>query len=73
MSPHVAVIAIGRAFETPCYVSKSFAGKPILKPELKLSFSISGDHRILDGAYTTRFAQHIKKYIENPNLMLISI
>jgi pyruvate/2-oxoglutarate dehydrogenase complex dihydrolipoamide acyltransferase (E2) component len=38
-----------------------------------ISFSIAADHRVLDGATVARFSQLMKKYIENPNLMLISI
>jgi len=48
-------------------------GTHLWEPVQKVSFSISADHRILDGATVARFAQVMKKYIENPNLMLISI
>jgi 2-oxoisovalerate dehydrogenase E2 component (dihydrolipoyl transacylase) len=34
---------------------------------------VSADHRILDGATVARFCEKMKEYIENPNLMLISI
>ena len=38
-----------------------------------INFSISADHRIVDGATVARFAQRMKQLIENPNLMLLNL
>ena len=44
-----------------------------LRPIDQISFSITADHRIVDGATVARFCQQMKNYIENPNLMLVSM
>jgi len=38
-----------------------------------VSFSISADHRILDGASVAKFAGSFREYVENPNLMLLGM
>ena len=73
LRPQAAIIAIGKAFEAPRYKGQSETGQYLWEPCQKLSFSISADHRVLDGATVARFSGALKKYIENPNLMLISI
>jgi len=36
-----------------------------------ISFTLSSDHRVVDGAEAAIWGQHFKKYIENPELMLL--
>jgi len=71
LRPQACIIALGKAYKTPKYTGDgaTHAWEPIDS----LPFSITADHRILDGATVARFAKSMKKYIENPNLMLISI
>ena len=71
LRPQAAIIAIGKAYKQPKYTGKE--GQYAWEPMDTISFSITADHRILDGATIARFSQSMKKYIENPNLMLISI
>jgi len=73
LRPQASIIAIGKAFDAPKYCGMSSAGTHIWKPIQKVSFSITADHRVLDGATVARFASAMKKYVENPSLMLISI
>lgn len=67
LRPQAAIIAIGKASRVPKYFGDD------LRPIDQISFSITADHRILDGATVARFCQRMKQYVENPNLMLISM
>ena len=71
LRPQAAIIAIGKSVKAPKFTGndEEFTWEPIDQ----ISFSITADHRILDGATVARFCQSMKKYIENPNLMLISM
>jgi 2-oxoisovalerate dehydrogenase E2 component (dihydrolipoyl transacylase) len=71
LGPQSAIIAIGKAHKTPKYTGNG--SEHAWEPMETISFSIAADHRVLDGATVARFSQLMKKYIENPNLMLISI
>jgi 2-oxoisovalerate dehydrogenase E2 component (dihydrolipoyl transacylase) len=65
LRPQVAIIAIGKSQKVPHYFGDE------LRPIEKITFSMTADHRVLDGATVARFCQTLKSYIENPNLMLI--
>lgn len=71
LRPQAAIIAIGKAYKSPKYTGSG--NDHSWEPMDTISFSITADHRILDGATIARFSQSMKRYIENPNLMLISI
>ena len=70
LRPQTAIIAIGKAYKTPLYTGNDIDSHT-WEPMDSISFSITADHRILDGATIARFSQLMKKYIENPNLMLV--
>lgn len=38
-----------------------------------INFSISADHRVIDGATVAKFGSRFKQLIENPNLMMLSM
>lgn len=69
VSPQVAVIAIGAPFKKAGYnqLKKEF------EPISAINFSISADHRVLDGATVARFAGRMKALLENPNEMLLKL
>lgn len=71
LRPQVAIIAIGKAHTVPKYDGKSEDGTHLWEPREAVNFSISADHRILDGASVAHFAARFKQLIENPNLMLL--
>jgi 2-oxoisovalerate dehydrogenase E2 component (dihydrolipoyl transacylase) len=74
LRPQVAIMAIGKGRKHAKYVED--ASRPEgyrFEPADIINISISGDHRILDGATVAKFSGKIKQLIENPNLMLISM
>ena len=72
LSPQAAIIAIGKAYTTPKYTGKQGENHN-WEPMETVSFSISADHRIIDGATVARFSSKMKSYIENYQLMMISL
>ena len=74
LRPQAAIITIGKAYKKPNYAGTCpSSGHHLWDPSDTVSFSIGADHRVLDGATVAHFAQCFKNYVENPNLMLISI
>ena len=69
LRPQTAIIAIGKAHT----VAKWDAKHHKFEPAEEINFSISADHRVLDGATVARFATRMKQLIENPNLMLLNM
>lgn len=63
--PQAAILAIGGIQEKP--VVK--AGQVV--PGKTISFTFSGDHRVVDGADAARFLATLKTFLENPSLMLV--
>lgn len=74
LRPQVCIIAIGQAHKIAKYEEdpSSKDGYKFVPAEV-INFSISADHRIVDGATVARFAQRMKQLIENPNLMLLNL
>lgn len=69
LRPQVAIIAIGKAHTYAKYREEH----DDFRPAQAINFSISADHRVLDGATVARFATRMKQLIENPNLMLLNM
>ena len=72
LRPQTAIIAIGKAYKAPKYTGDD-VDSHTWEPMDSISFSITADHRILDGATVARFSQLMKTYIENPNMMLVQM
>lgn len=74
LRPQVAIIAIGQAHKIAKYQDDPTAkeGYKFIPADV-INFSISADHRIVDGATVARFALRMKQLIENPNLMLLNL
>ena len=70
LRPNVGIIAIGKAKKVPNYTGNGT--EHAWEPIDSVSYSITADHRVIDGATVARFSQRFKSYIEDPNLMLIS-
>ena len=63
--PEVAILGIGRIEEQPVVVDDEVV------PAKVLAISISYDHRVIDGAVAQRALNHIKKLLNNPDLLLM--
>ena len=63
--PEVAILGIHRTFERPIYRDGKIENRKFLY------LSISFDHRILEGAYVTRFLNRLKELLEEPGKILI--
>jgi pyruvate dehydrogenase E2 component (dihydrolipoamide acetyltransferase) len=64
--PEVAILGIGRVNKQAVIIDSKVQIRSILP------ISLSVDHRIIDGADGGRFIQEIRKYLENPKLLLLS-
>lgn len=62
--PESAILAVGRISEK--VVSRD--GQIVIRPVMAMTLSI--DHRILDGKIGAEFLQSVKRYLENPVVML---
>lgn len=64
--PESAILAVGRAAETPCVRN----GEIVIRSVMNLTLSV--DHRIIDGALAAQFMKKLKDILEDPYLMLMS-
>jgi len=74
LRPQAAIIAIGQAHKYAKYVDDATSAEGYkFVPAEAINFSISADHRVLDGATVARFGSRVRQLIENPNLMLLNM
>ncbi|WP_078410187.1 dihydrolipoamide acetyltransferase family protein [Priestia abyssalis] len=64
-SPEAGILGVGAAYDTPLYKGEELQRRTILP--LSLTF----DHRVLDGAPAAAFLRTIKRYLEEPFMMLV--
>jgi pyruvate dehydrogenase E2 component (dihydrolipoamide acetyltransferase) len=58
-SPQVAILGLSRSFQKPVWNGETFV------PRLTLPFSLSYDHRVIDGAEAARFCRALSNNIED--------
>ncbi|PTM53286.1 dihydrolipoamide acetyltransferase family protein [Desmospora activa] len=63
--PESAILGVGRIKEKPVGVDGEIKLRPIA------TFSLSFDHRVLDGAPAARFLQTVKQTLEQPEILLV--
>jgi len=63
--PECSILGVGRTVEKPVFHGGEIKVRPMAW------FSLSSDHRIVDGATAALFLNHIKKLVENPSLLLL--
>ena len=67
--PEVAILGFNKIFRKP--VAKTIGGVEQIVIRDWTLFSISLDHRVVDGAVGAEFMKTFIQYIENPNLLLL--
>ena len=74
LRPQASIIAIGQSHKYAKYV-EDFSSPDGYKwePAEAINYSLSCDHRVIDGATSARFSAKMKNLIENPNLMLLNM
>lgn len=65
--PEVGIIGIHKIEEKPVVRN----GEIVIRSMMNLSLSF--DHRVIDGAESVRFTNHVKKLLENPNLLFLEM
>jgi pyruvate dehydrogenase E2 component (dihydrolipoamide acetyltransferase) len=63
--PESAILAVGRATETPCARN----GEIVIRNIMNLTLSV--DHRIIDGALAAQFLKKLKDTLEDPYFLMI--
>lgn len=64
-SPEVAILGVSKSSYEPVYHEGHF------EPRLIMPFSLSYDHRLIDGADAARFLKWVREAIENPFLLML--
>ncbi|MBL0389275.1 2-oxo acid dehydrogenase subunit E2 [Tumebacillus sp. ITR2] len=65
--PEVGILGIHKIEEKPVVRN----GEIVIRSMMNLSLSF--DHRVIDGATAVRFTNHMKRLLENPNLMFLEM
>ena len=63
--PEVCILGMYRMFDRPVWKNDAFY------PEKTMNFSITSDHRLIDGAVAARFIMQFVERVSNPSLILI--
>jgi pyruvate dehydrogenase E2 component (dihydrolipoamide acetyltransferase) len=63
--PECSILGVGRTVEKPVFYGGEIKVRPMAW------FSLSSDHRIVDGATAALFLNHMKKLVENPAFLMI--
>ncbi len=63
--PQAAILSVGAAIEKPVVKDGQIV------PGLRMNLGLSCDHRVVDGAVGAQFLSEIRKFIEQPALMLL--
>ena len=66
-APEVAILGISRSQTKPVYHNKEWLPRNILP------FSLSYDHRVIDGAAAVRFSRRLGEWLSDPNRLLARI
>lgn len=65
--PEVGILGVHKIEEKPVVRN----GEIVIRSMMNLSLSF--DHRVIDGATAVRFTNHMKRLLENPNLMFLEM
>lgn len=65
--PQVAILGVGTIQEKPVVHD----GEVVVRPQM--FFSLSFDHRLIDGDVGAKFFSRVKQYLENPKLLMMEM
>lgn len=65
--PEVAILGVHRIKDMPLVIDGKVEARKVM------GLSLCFDHRVIDGAMATHFINGVKEYLEDPNLMLLSM
>ncbi|WP_256295730.1 dihydrolipoamide acetyltransferase family protein [Haloarchaeobius salinus] len=68
--PETAILALGEIKKKPRVVTDE-NGEDSIEIRHVLTLSLAFDHRVIDGADGAQFTNEVKKYLENPKLLLL--
>ncbi|HET7616532.1 MAG TPA: 2-oxo acid dehydrogenase subunit E2, partial [Bacillales bacterium] len=63
--PEVAILGIGRISEKPVIKDGEVTAAPIL------AVSLTIDHRVIDGVVAQKALNHVKRLLNNPQLLIL--
>lgn len=69
--PQACILAVGGSQKRVLPNEKSTSESDKYRVANVMAVTLSSDHRVVDGADAAAWGQHFKKYIENPELMLL--
>lgn len=69
--PQACILAVGGAVKTVVPREGASEGEDPYRIAHLMNVTLSSDHRVVDGAVAAEWGNHFKRYIENPDLMLL--
>lgn len=69
--PQACILAVSAAEKRVVVNEDAKDGESPFKTAHLMNVTLSSDHRVVDGAVAARWGQEFKKFIENPELMLL--
>mmetsp|Transcript_15801 Transcript_15801/g.24323 ORF Transcript_15801/g.24323 Transcript_15801/m.24323 type:complete len:154 (-) Transcript_15801:58-519(-) len=69
--PQACILAVGGAQKSVVVKDASAEGDDRFGVATTMNVTLSSDHRVVDGAVAAMWGQEFKKFIENPELMLL--
>ena len=69
--PQACILAVGGAFKEVVVNENAGPGESEFKVAMMMNVTLSSDHRVVDGALAAQWGIAFKKFIENPELMLL--
>ena len=69
--PQACILAVGGAIKTVVVNEQATGDDDKFKVSHLMNVTLSSDHRVVDGAVAAEWGLEFKKFIENPEMMLL--
>jgi pyruvate dehydrogenase E2 component (dihydrolipoamide acetyltransferase) len=69
--PQACILAVGGAVKTVVVNESAKEGQDPYRVAHMMNVTLSSDHRVVDGAVAAEWGLEFKKFIENPEMMLL--